>query len=40
MMRKEGRENFVVISKKKEEKKPKTLITDREPSALSWQTQQ
>lgn len=35
-MRKEGREDFVVISKKKEEEKnPKTLITDREPSALS-----
>lgn len=34
MMRKEGREDFVVI-RKKEEKKPKTLITDREPSALS-----
>lgn len=31
MMRKEGREDFVVISKKKK----KTLITDREPSALS-----
>lgn len=35
MMRKGGREDYVVISKKKQPKTPKTLITDREPSALS-----